>query len=157
MGQKRRRKKKAFKRKGVEPKLRVAISKNLKWLEPYIRRSKKRMPTLVLPRRVRSYCPPLKKAHLSWGSCDFETRTVTICTHKIIVMRGIKRSTKKLVALSDKEVLMTLAHEIAHLRYEKHGYEQESFARTIFHAMGVMDTCPLCNGKGDVLAEYKNE
>ena len=86
-----------------------------------------------------------------------DTRTITLCTHKIIVMRGMKRSTKKLVALSEKEVLMTLAHEVAHFRYEKHGYEQESYARTIFHAMGVMDTCPICDGRGEVPAEYKNE
>ena len=156
MGKRRSRKRTAPKKSG-EPKIRVAISKNLKWLEPYIRRAKKRMPTLVLPRRVRSYCPTLRKEQQSWGSCDFESRSITICTHKIIIMRGMKRSTKKLVALSNKEILMTLAHEMAHLLYHKHGYEQESYARTIFHAMGVTDTCPLCNGKGEVPAEYKND
>lgn len=52
---------------------------------------------------------------------------------------------------------MTLAHELAHFRYEKHGYEQESYARTIFRAMGVMDTCPVCNGKGEVHAKYIHE
>ncbi len=122
-----------------------------------MRRAKKRMPTLLMPKRIRSYCPTLKKEHLSWGSCDMETRTITLCTHKIIVMKGLKRSTKKQVALSEKEMLMTLAHEIAHLRYEKHGYEQESYGRIVFHAMGVTDTCPTCNGKGEVPAEYKND
>lgn len=141
----------------TEPKIHVAISKNLKWVEPYLRRAKKRMPTLLMPKRIRSYCPTLKKEHLSWGSCDMETRTITLCTHKIIVMKGLKRSTKKQVALSEKEMLMTLAHEIAHLRYEKHGYEQESYGRIVFHAMGVTDTCPTCNGKGEVPAEYKND
>lgn len=141
----------------ILPAIRVAVSKHLKWLEPYLRRAKKHMPTLMLPRRIRSYCPPLGKEHLSWGSCDKETRTITICTHKIIVMKGFKRSTKKRVALSEKEILMTLAHELAHFRYEKHGYEQESYARTIFHAMGVVDTCPTCDGKGKVPAEYRNE
>lgn len=153
------RRKKSIKKRRIPhvPKIRVAISKHLKWLEPYLARTKKRMPTLALPARIRSYCPPLSKEHLSWGSCDMETRTITLCTHKIIVMKGFKRSTKKLVALSEKEILMTLAHELAHFRYEKHGYEQESFARTIFHAMGVTDTCPVCDGKGEVPAEYKNE
>jgi hypothetical protein len=140
-----------------EPKIRVAISKYLKWVEPYLRRAKKRMPMLILPRRIRSYLPPLKKEHLSWGSCDMVTRTITLSTHKIIVMKGLKRSTKKQVALSDKEILMTLAHELAHFRYAKHGYEQESYGRIVFHAMGVTDVCPVCNGKGEVPAEYRNE
>ncbi len=140
-----------------QPRIRVAISKNLKWLEPYLRRAKQRMPTLILPSRIRSYCPTLKREQLSWGSCDLETKTVTLCTHKIIIMRGIKRNTKKQVALSEKEILMTLAHEIAHFRYPRHGYEQESYARTVFHAMGVIDTCPICDGRGVVPAEYKNE
>ena len=112
---------------------------------------------LLLPARIRSYCPPLSKEHLSWGSCDKETRTITLCTHKIIIAKGFKRSTKKRVALLDKEILMTLAHELAHFRYDLHGYEQESYGRTIFHAMGVMDKCPTCEGKGVVPAEYKNE
>jgi hypothetical protein len=141
----------------TEPVIRVAISKNLKWLEPYLRRAKKRMPTLILPVRIRSYKPPCNKEQQSWGSCDRENRVITLSTHKIIVMKGFKRSTRKCVALSEKEILMTLAHELAHFRYDPHGYEQESYGRTIFHAMGVMDKCPTCDGKGVVPAEYKNE
>jgi len=141
----------------VYPPIHVLISKNLTWLEPYLRRAKKRMQKLILPTRIRSYKPSLRKEMKSWGSCEIKTRTITLATHKIIVMKGFKRSTKKLVALSEKEVLMTLAHEMAHFVYEKHGYEQESYARTIFHAMGVQETCPLCQGKGKIPAEYKNE
>ena len=137
--------------------IRVAISKYLKWLEPYLKRAKHRMPTLILPARLRSYKPPLNKEQLSWGSCDKENRTITLATHKINIMKGFKRSTKKQVALSEKEILMTLAHELAHFRYDPHGYEQESYARTIFHAMGVLDRCPTCGGKGKVPADYKNE
>jgi predicted metal-dependent hydrolase len=140
-----------------QPVIRVVISKKLEWIEPYLRRAKKRMQKLILPARIRSYKPSLRKEMKSWGSCETKTRTITLATHKIIVMKGFKRSTKKLVALSDKEILMTLAHEMAHFMYEKHGYEQESYARTIFHAMGVLEICPLCQGRGEVPAEYKND
>ena len=137
--------------------IRVACSKNLKWLLPYIKRAKKHMTKLILPKRIRSHRPVLSRNHLSWGSCDMANKVITLATHKTIISKNKKRKIKRHVAVSNKDILMTLAHEMAHFRYEKHGYEQESYARTIFHAMGVMEICPHCEGKGEVLAKYKHE
>lgn len=156
-GKKRKKSTKLIKTGFSQPVIRVVFSKQLDWIEPYLKRAKKRMQKLILPARIRSYKPSLRKEMKSWGSCELRTRTIALATHKVIVMKGFKRSTKKLVALSDKEILMTLAHEMAHFMYDKHGYEQESYARTIFHAMGVLEVCPLCQGRGEVSAEYKND
>ena len=73
--------------------------------------------------------------------------------------RGIMRekTERVLVALSNREILMTLAHELAHLEYHEHGYEQKWYALTIFNTFGLYDICPSCQGKGKIPARYENE
>ena len=133
------------------------ISLNLAWLERLLRKAKKKMPGLTMPLRIRSWRHTPRKEQRTWGTCDRESRTITLATHKIIWVRGRKRMKRKAVALSHKEILQTFAHELAHLRYDEHTYEQEYYAKAIFDSFGVKDKCPACNGKGKVPAEYKNE
>lgn len=133
------------------------ISASLHWLERYLRKAKKKMPGLTMPLRIRSWRHSPRKEQRVWGTCDRSTRTVTIATHKIIYIRGKKRTRRKAVALSRREMLMTFAHELSHLRYDDHTYEQEAYGRIIFDTFGVKDKCPSCNGKGKTPAEYKNE
>jgi hypothetical protein len=133
------------------------ISPVLAWLERYLRKSKKKMPALTMPLRIRSWKHTTRKEQRVWGTCDQETRTITLATHKIIYVRGKKRMRRKAVALSRKDILQTFAHELAHLRYDDHTYEQGCYGRTIFDTFGTKDKCPTCNGKGKVPAVYKNE
>lgn len=128
----------------------------LAWLERYLRKAKKRMPGLTMPLRIRSWKHTPRKEQRTWGTCDQVNKTITLATHKIVMVRGKKRMCRKAVALSRKDILMTFAHELAHLRYDDHTYEQECFSRAIFDTFGVKDKCPICNGKGKVPAEYKN-
>ncbi|MBI4367322.1 MAG: hypothetical protein HY543_10930 [Deltaproteobacteria bacterium] len=138
------------------PHLSTIVSVHLKWLERYLHRAKKHMPSLILPRRIRSHLPTLRREQRTLGTCDVESRTITLATHRVITIQGKKRKKRKHVALSQREILMTLAHEIAHLRYGLHDYEQEAFARTIFNAFGVKERCPQCKGSGMVPARYVN-
>lgn len=134
----------------------TAISKNLKWLEKYLRRAKKHMPSLILPRRLRSHQPSLRTEQRTLGTCAVEERTITLATHRVIITQGRKRKKRKRVAMSQREILMTLAHEMAHLRYGLHDYEQEAYASTIFTAFGMKERCPQCAGTGLVPAKYVN-
>lgn len=134
-----------------------AISKNLAWIERYLRKTKKKMPGLTMPLRIRSWKHTPRKEQRVWGTCDQESKTVTLATHKIIWVRGKKRMKRKAVALSRKDILQTFAHELAHFRYDDHTYEQECYSRSIFDTFGMKDKCPHCNGKGKVPAEYRNE
>jgi hypothetical protein len=134
-----------------------AISINLSWIERYLRKTKKKMPGLTMPLRIRSWKHTPRKEQRVWGTCDRETKTVTLATHKIIWVRGKKRMKRKAVALSRKDILQTLAHELAHLRYDDHTYEQECYSRSIFDTFSVKDKCPHCSGKGKVPAKYENE
>jgi len=133
------------------------ISPALSWLEHYLRKTKKKMPGLTMPLRIRSWKHTPRKEQRVWGTCDQSAKTITLATHKIIMVRGKKRMKRKAVALSRKEVLQTFAHELAHLRYDDHTYEQVCYSRSIFDTFSVKDKCPLCNGKGKVPAEYKND
>ncbi|MBI2975090.1 MAG: hypothetical protein HYY43_05830, partial [Deltaproteobacteria bacterium] len=112
---------------------------------------------LTMPLRIRSWKHTPRREQRVWGTCDKETKTVTLATHKIIWVRGKKRMRRKAVALSRKYILQTLAHELAHLRYDDHTYEQECYSRSIFDTFGVKDKCPHCSGKGKVPAKYENE
>ena len=133
------------------------VSPVLAWLERYLRKTKKKMPGLTMPLRIRSWKHTPRKEQRVWGTCDRETKTITLATHKIILVRGRKRMRRKAVALSRKEILFTFAHELAHLRHDDHTYEQECYARAIFDTFGVKDKCPTCDGKGNISAQYVNE
>lgn len=133
------------------------ISKHLNWMERFLRKAKKKMPALTMPLRIRSWKHTPRKEQRVWGTCDRETKTITLATHKIIYIRGKKRMRRKAVALPRKDILQTFAHELAHLRYDDHTYEQECYGRMIFDTFIAKDKCPTCNGKGKVPAVYKNE
>lgn len=144
------------KRRQALVRITTAISANLKWVEKYLRRAKKHMPSLIMPRRIRSHLPTLRKEQRTLGTCAVEERTLTLATHRVITIQGRKRRKRRHVAMSQREVLMTLAHEMAHLRYGLHDFEQEAYARTIFSAFGVKERCPQCKGTGTVPAKYVN-
>ena len=138
-------------------KLNTRISENLQWVERYLRRAKVHMPSLSLPKQIRSYRPHLSKEQRVWGTCAIDTKIITLMTHRAVVSQnGGRRPKKKHLAIPQREMLMTLAHELSHLRFEAHNYEQESYARTIFTAFGVKDKCAHCSGSGRVLARYVN-
>lgn len=134
----------------------IKISKHLLWIEKYLKHAKKRMPSLILPRQVRSYKPPLRKEQWTFGTCAMKERVITLATHRIITVQGVKRKKHKRIALSQKEILMTLAHELAHLRFDPHNYEQESYAHIIFQAFGLKMRCSTCKGTGLVPVKYVN-
>lgn len=140
----------------------VRIVKPLAWLDVYLKRAKRKMPALELPRRIRSFVPRLDRKHRTWGACSITDRTITLATHQVEkVERKINGSRKKkkikvLSQLSHREVLMTLAHELAHLEYPNHDYQQQWYALTIFNTFGLHDTCPHCNGRGKIPAKYEN-
>lgn len=136
---------------------RPKISPVLGWLERYLRKTKKKMPGLTMPLRIRSWRHTPRKEQRTWGTCDQQSKTITLATHKIIYIRGKKRFKRKAVALSRKEILQTFAHELAHLRHDDHTYEQECYGRAIFDTFNVKDNCPNCGGKGRVPAVYCNE
>lgn len=130
------------------------ISENLHWMAKYLHRTKRHMPSLPLPRQIRSYRAPLHREMRVLGTCAVETRVITLATHRIVSTKSGKR--RRHVAIPRRELLMTLAHEMAHLRYGRHDYEQESYARTIFQTFGLKDPCPHCGGSGSIVARYIN-
>ncbi|MBI4238887.1 MAG: hypothetical protein HY696_10820 [Deltaproteobacteria bacterium] len=132
------------------------ISENLSWMLRHLRRAKRQMPSLTLPKQVRSYKPPLNREMRVYGTCSVEAKVITIATHRPVLIQMGKRRRRKHIAIPQRELLMTFAHELAHLRYGLHNYEQESYARTIFHAFGLKDNCPHCGGTGKVVARYVN-
>lgn len=140
-----------------KPILRTRISRPLAWLAKYLLRAQKQMPTMAMPRAVRSFKPDPRKQHLTLGNCCRAERTITLATHTTAtrVVGGRKRRVQ--VPLSRLEILQTFAHELSHLGYEKHGYEQEWYGRTIFHTFGLREPCPHCNGKGQIPARYEND
>lgn len=146
----------------VQPLAGVHIVKPLAWLEVYLKRARRRMPALVLPRKILSFVPRLDRKHRTWGACSLTDRTITLATHQVEKverrMNGSKRKmkTKVLSQLSHREILMTLAHELAHLEYPNHDYQQQWYALAIFNTFGLHDTCPHCNGRGKIPAHYEN-
>lgn len=140
--------------------------KPLAWVEKYLMRAKRKMPALVLPRKLLSYRPRLHREQRTWGACSITDKTITIATHKHgEVIRKVKdrkgrmheKKETVLVPLTHREILMTLAHELSHLEYHEHGYEQKWYALIIFNTFGLYDTCPQCGGKGKIPAKYENE
>lgn len=131
------------------------FSPSLHWMLRYVRKAKKNMPSMPLPTQIRSYKPPLNREMRVWATCGLHTKVITIATHRPVAVAGSSRK-RRHVAIPQRELLMTLAHELAHLRHEYHDYEQESYARTIFQAFGLTDNCPHCGGSGKVPARYVN-
>lgn len=136
---------------------RVKISKPLAWMAKYLARVERRMPTMTLPRVIRSFRPHPKKEHRTLGSCCRSDRTITLATHSTAERTVKGRKRRVLIALSRLELLQTLAHELSHLAYEQHGYEQEWYGRTIFNTLGLKEPCPHCEGRGRIPARYEND
>ncbi len=137
--------------------LTTKISKPLAWIGKYLLRVQGQMPTMVMPRAIRSFKPHPSKEHRTLGNCCIEDRTITLATHSIKEKTVGTRKRRVLVPLSRLEILQTLAHELSHLMYEMHGYEQEWYGRTIFNTFGLTEPCPHCDGKGRIPARYENE
>lgn len=137
--------------------LKTKISKPLAWLGKYLLRVARQMPTMVMPRRIRSFQPHPRKEHRTLGSCSIADRTINLATHSVIEKTAKGRRRRVLVRLSRLAILQTFAHELSHLAYEAHGYEQEWYGRTIFNTFGLTESCPTCGGKGKVPASYENE
>ena len=149
--------KKTKRKKRKSPLEGLKITKPLLWLEKYLLRAKRIMPALKLPKKILSYRPRLNQKHRNWGSCSITDRIITMATHKhgTVVRKGAAEDA--IVPVGHREILMTLAHELAHLEYPEHGYEQKWYALTIFNTFGITDACPTCRGKGVVPARYENE
>ncbi|MFH0799464.1 MAG: hypothetical protein V2A66_04700 [Pseudomonadota bacterium] len=133
------------------------ISKPLAWIGKYLTRVEKRMPAMVVPRTVRSFRPQLRKEHRTLGNCCRADRTITLATHSTAERTTNGRKKRVLVPLSKLEILQTFAHELSHLAYDHHGYEQEWYGRTIFNTFSLKEACPHCEGKGKIPARYENE
>lgn len=133
------------------------ISKQLLWIGKYLERVRRRMPTMTMPRVVRSFKPHPSKKHRTLGNCCLEDRTITLATHstKEVVVDGKKK--RVIVPLTRLEILQTFAHELSHLAYDEHGYEQEWYGRTIFNTFGLKEPCPHCSGSGRIPARYEND
>ncbi|HCU24255.1 MAG TPA: hypothetical protein DF383_04480 [Deltaproteobacteria bacterium] len=137
--------------------LKTQFSSHLTWMFPYLRKAKLKMPTLILPNRVRSFKPTKSKIMRVMGNAYFSNRTVVIATHTQVTYlnrRGDLR-VKKIVRLPKAKILDTLAHEIAHFKYAEHGYEHEEFTRSIFKTFGLKEKCPHCKGSGKIQLEGK--
>jgi len=111
---------------------------------------------MVMPKAIRSFMPNPKKEHRTLGNCWVEGRTITIATHSISERTIKGRRRRVLVPMKRLEILQTFAHELSHLGYDEHGYEQEWYGRTIFNTFGLTEPCPHCGGKGKIPARYDN-
>lgn len=135
----------------------IKISKPLSWMEKYLKRVERMMPAMTMPRAIRSFIPNPKKRHRTLGNCCIEDRTITLATHSLKQITKDGKKKNVLVPLPHLEILQTLAHELSHLAYAQHGYEQEWYGRTIFHTFGLHEKCPHCGGKGWIPARYEND
>jgi len=144
------------KRSGKSGASKTKISKPLAWIEKYLKRVGRRMPTVTLPSAIRSFVPHPKKKHRTLGNCCIEDRTITLATHSIKEIELAGKKKRVLIPIPRREILQTFAHELSHLAYEEHGYEQEWYGRTIFHTFGLSEPCPQCKGKGRIPARYEN-
>lgn len=115
------------------------------------------MPTLVMPTQIRSFKPTRKRIMRVFGNVYFETRIIVVATHTQQTYTNKRGRTviKKIVAIPRNEILDTLAHELAHMKYPEHDYEHEEYTRTIFKTFGLTEKCPTCKGTGRVAMESK--
>lgn len=142
-------------RKGKEIRIPVKVSPRLQWVLPYIKKTKARMPSLILPTQIRSFKPTRKKIMRVLGNVYFETRIIVLATHTQQTEETKKGKTrvKKIVAIPRNQILDTLAHELAHMKYPDHDYEHEEYTRTIFKTFGLTEKCPTCKGSGRINIE----
>jgi len=86
------------------------------------------------------------------GNVYFETKIIVLATHtqQTYMTKTGKIRVKKIVAISRTEILDTLAHELAHMRYPDHDYEHEEHTRTVFKTFGLTQKCGACKGTGRV-------
>jgi hypothetical protein len=145
------------KRSKAELVIKTKFSPQLAWMYPFVRKAKLKMPTLILPHRIRSFKPTRTKIMRVMGNAYFSNRTVVIATHTQLTFLNRKGhlKVKNIVRLPKAKILDTLAHEIAHFQYADHGYEHEEFTRSIFKTFGLKERCPYCKGTGKVQLEGK--
>lgn len=136
---------------------RTKLSLNLAWMHPYIRKAKLKMPNLSLPDRIRSNKPGKTRIMRVMGNAYTHNKTLVITTHNQVTYlnRQGELKVKKIVRIPKAQMLDTLAHEMAHLHYPKHGYEHEEFTRAIYKTFGLKERCPVCKGSGKILMEGK--
>ena len=132
----------------------VRISPQLKWLEPYLRRAKDKMPGLEIPRNIRPFKPPKNKIMRTLGNAYFDSRTISLATHDQMLQKQPDNTylVYRIVKLSKRRILETFAHELAHFHYQDHNYEQDEFTKIIFKAFGLKETCFHCGGTGKIRA-----
>lgn len=130
----------------------IRFAKPLEWTRPYARNAIDKMPGLKLPTYIRSFRPAKNKIMRCLGNCYFETKTLSIATHDQVLIKvaNNRYEVSRIMKLSQKKILETLAHEWAHLHYPDHNYEQEEFTKMILKAFGFTEKCPTCGGSGKV-------
>jgi len=91
------------------------------------------------------------------GNVYFETRIIVLATHTQQTYRTPrgKLKVKSMSVLSRPEILDTLAHELAHMRYPDHDYEHIEYTKTIFKTFNLSQKCPACKGTGRMAMEIK--
>lgn len=138
-------------------KIRVKISPRLQWVIPYLKKAKAKMPGLILPTQIRSFKPTHKKIMRVLGNVYFETRIIVVATHTQQTYKSARGKTlvKKIIAIPRTEILDTLAHELAHMKYPDHNYEHEEYTRSIFRTFGLTQKCLACKGTGRLPIESK--
>lgn len=137
--------------------IRTKISPKLGWMFPYLKKAKSKMPSLVLPRQIRPYKPIKSKIMRVLGNVYFANKMIVIATHtqQTYLNKKGKLRVKKVIRLPKSKMLDTLAHELAHFRYQDHGYEHEEYTRIIFRTFDLKEKCPHCKGSGKVDLEPK--
>lgn len=136
-------------------KLKIKVSPRLQWILPYIRKAKAKMPGLILPTQIRSFKPTRKRIMRVLGNVYFESRVIVLFTHTQLTYKNTKGKVrvKKIVSLPRPQILDTLAHELAHMKYPDHNYEHEEYTRTVFRTFEITQKCPTCRGTGRVPME----
>ncbi len=133
------------------------ISPQLAWVYPFLLKAKRKMPSLVLPKQIRPFKPTKTKIMRVFGNVYFEKKLVMIATHtqQTYLNKTGQLKVKKIIRLPKAKVLDTLAHELAHLRYQDHGYEHEQYTRMIFKTFDIKERCPHCRGSGKIHIDSK--
>ncbi|MBF0492392.1 MAG: hypothetical protein HQM15_06385 [Deltaproteobacteria bacterium] len=134
-----------------------SISPHLAWVYPFLLKAKRKMPSLTLPKQIRPFKPTKNKIMRVFGNVYFEKKLVMLATHTqqtCLNKRG-QLKVKKIIRLPKAKVLDTLAHELAHLRYQDHGYEHEQYTRMIFKTFDIKEKCPYCRGSGKIHIDSK--
>jgi hypothetical protein len=135
----------------------VKISANLEWIRPFVKRAKRSIKDLKLPTYIRSNRPSKKRVQRRVGCC-FSDGGIVLHTHRQkvrLTRRGRGYVVEEIVELKRVQMLLTLAHELAHLRYFEHEYKHKRYAERIFASFGVEELCPTCGGHGTLIAPYR--